>query len=762
MVIRPPLLDFSAGELSPKLAGRIDSPVYYKGCQRLTNFFPRITGGMGKRPGFVWVGESLGPGRLIPWTPIAGLVFNIELTASHIRLWCNDSLVTDLGGITIDIVGPGYTLAEIPYVKYCQIKDQILLIHPAHAPYKFAYVTHSWTGGVLNLSLTAGAPSFIYGNLWWNAPTVIPWPASDLWDKVAQWLTLEKTYSATAGTTFNSKTLSSITRFSGYLHLVFSDTSTLDLSPTSLYTYQGTIAVDLQVFSGTGEYPSSCTLKNGRVYLGGSVNEPNVVYASKPNDQFNFIIFETIEIEKVVINENNYQFTGRCDGDTIYDLTSTDIVQMHAGDQIAGIGGDWSGFLSMFNYLPTVLAVNVLGLCVKCSRQLGVSGVKSLVRKWATDDIPEYSQTQDQVQQIGPASAMKLIMATEENEAIQWLAAGQDIIVGTASSEFAIAGASTATNATAALTGRCGSMNLQARFIRGDVYFIQASGTMVRIWTPDGKSPAVNALADHILKSGVVAFDYSSDPEACLWVVCADGFLYRCSLEGETPSWSRISTRDGDLIKSVSVLPGADGDMVYVLVYRNMGGSWKTYLEKLDSSEDETYDDRLYLDCATKKTNLAAFTTVSGLSRFNGMTVTYYAGHDEASMVKGTGIVTAGVLSGLPAGTLCAYVGLLYTASMKTHRLETAETEGLRKTVPSIHFRLYRCGPFTVKWSDDSAKSTDLVTPIGIYTGAIKKTRESGSSTDQTIIIESSDPWPIGIQAIVPEIAVAQLTTGGQ
>ena len=68
MVIRPPLLDFSAGELSPKLAGRIDSPVYYKGCQRLTNFFPRITGGMGKRPGFVWVGESLGPGRLIPWT----------------------------------------------------------------------------------------------------------------------------------------------------------------------------------------------------------------------------------------------------------------------------------------------------------------------------------------------------------------------------------------------------------------------------------------------------------------------------------------------------------------------------------------------------------------------------------------------------------------------------------------------------------------------------------------------------------------------
>jgi hypothetical protein len=683
----------------------------------------------------------------------------IELTAGHIMMWCNDVQVTDAGGTAIDIVGPNYVGAEIAKVKYVQIKDSLIMCHSAHAPYKIGYTTHTWNGNQLRLTLNAGTPSFIYSILQWTAPTKVPWYASDLWDKVAQWLTVDKVYSAPAATTFNGKTLSTITRRSNSLLLTYSVGSpgTDDvLTQTSTYSYQGLIAVDFKVCSAAGEYPAACAVKNGRLLLGGSSGEPNVIYGSKPLDFFNFVVFEEIEYDKLETNPNNYAFTATVSTVNLSAISATDILQLHSGDIITGGGFPASP-------ATTVLSVNIAAGTAVLSAA-GTSGSQSLIRKWAADDIPEYTHTTETSQQIGPGSAMKLALSTEENEGIQWLVSAQDIVMGTASSEFGMAGASNATNASVALTGRAGSMDLQARYVGNNVLFAQRSGTMIRAWTPDGKSPAINSYAEHILKAGVVAFDYSSDPELALWVVCADGYLYRCGLEGDLPSWTRIKTpgiSGTDTIESVAVIQSALGDLVYVIVNRTLSGT-KRYIEKLTFNEDILYTDRLYLDCATKYSG-GAVTSVACPQFPNGTVVTYFAGSSEATMTKGTATVTTGAIT-VPSSTL-VYLGMPYLARMKTYRLETAETEGLRKAVPSIHFRLYKCGPFTVKWSDDGAKSTDVVTPPlwpVAYTGAIKKTRQSSQLTDQAIIIESSDPWPIGIQTIVPEIGIGQVTSGGQ
>jgi hypothetical protein len=44
--IRPLLTDFSAGELSPKLDGRVDLGVYFKGAKEITNFRIQTLGGV--------------------------------------------------------------------------------------------------------------------------------------------------------------------------------------------------------------------------------------------------------------------------------------------------------------------------------------------------------------------------------------------------------------------------------------------------------------------------------------------------------------------------------------------------------------------------------------------------------------------------------------------------------------------------------------------------------------------------------------------
>ena len=46
---------FNAGELSPRMAGRVSSDVYASGCYRMENFIPDIAGPAVKRAGTAYV-----------------------------------------------------------------------------------------------------------------------------------------------------------------------------------------------------------------------------------------------------------------------------------------------------------------------------------------------------------------------------------------------------------------------------------------------------------------------------------------------------------------------------------------------------------------------------------------------------------------------------------------------------------------------------------------------------------------------------------
>ncbi|MYE60395.1 MAG: hypothetical protein F4X35_12820 [Alphaproteobacteria bacterium] len=63
---------FSAGELSPRLAGRPDLAAYRDGARRLRNVTVHPTGGLSRRPGLAFVEAAPGPGRL------AAFEFNTE------------------------------------------------------------------------------------------------------------------------------------------------------------------------------------------------------------------------------------------------------------------------------------------------------------------------------------------------------------------------------------------------------------------------------------------------------------------------------------------------------------------------------------------------------------------------------------------------------------------------------------------------------------------------------------------------------------
>ena len=82
---------FSAGEISPSLWGRVDSAVYQSGASRLKNVYVRPHGSIVNRSGTVYVGtvrndDNYPQVRLIPFQYSDSDTYVIELTHMKMRV----------------------------------------------------------------------------------------------------------------------------------------------------------------------------------------------------------------------------------------------------------------------------------------------------------------------------------------------------------------------------------------------------------------------------------------------------------------------------------------------------------------------------------------------------------------------------------------------------------------------------------------------------------------------------------------------------
>ena len=110
---RPIFNNFSSGEISPKLDGRIDLAQYFNGLQELTNWICVPQGGAKTRGGFHFVAETKDnePARLIP--------FRFSELQNYMLLFGDENIrvFTDCGqivvGDTVELVTNGDFAANI-------------------------------------------------------------------------------------------------------------------------------------------------------------------------------------------------------------------------------------------------------------------------------------------------------------------------------------------------------------------------------------------------------------------------------------------------------------------------------------------------------------------------------------------------------------------------------------------------------------------------------------------------------------------------
>ncbi len=164
------LTNFTCGEVSPRLAGRVDMAKYYNGCMTLTNFLVHPHGGVTRRSGMRYVADCASHGSrslLVPFEDAAGQPWVLEFAeggpgAGVIRFFAQGGQVLDGSGNPLELASP-YLAGHLDGLRAVQERQALILTHQALAPRQ---LTRSAEGAwsLTELSFTSRPEAWGQGN----------------------------------------------------------------------------------------------------------------------------------------------------------------------------------------------------------------------------------------------------------------------------------------------------------------------------------------------------------------------------------------------------------------------------------------------------------------------------------------------------------------------------------------------------------------------------------------------------------------------
>ncbi|MGK4422896.1 hypothetical protein ACSMDK_11700 [Yersinia enterocolitica] len=129
--------NFTAGEISPRLMGRVDIARYANGAKIVENAVCVIHGGVMRRPGSYFAAKAkLGDqkARLIPYVFNRSQAYVLEFGNNYVRFYQNGAQIGS-GSTPYEIASP-YTSAMLSALNYVQGADTMFLVHQDVPPYR--------------------------------------------------------------------------------------------------------------------------------------------------------------------------------------------------------------------------------------------------------------------------------------------------------------------------------------------------------------------------------------------------------------------------------------------------------------------------------------------------------------------------------------------------------------------------------------------------------------------------------------------------
>lgn len=304
-------------------------------------------------------------------------------------------------------------------------------------------------------------------------------------------------------------------------------------------------------------------------------------------------------------------------------------------------------------------------------------------------------------------TAMAVTLAA--SDPIQWMLEANAIVLGTSGSEFAsnlnFEQPLTPENVhTIRSRSRAGSRAGVAPVgVDSVILMAQRAGRKLLEVTYDESqnsfiTPDLTRLADHITIPLIKQMVFQREPNRVVWIVLEDGQLIGFTYEREeqVAGFHRHPLGGvGVKVKSLAVIPhpDGDGDQLWAVIERTIGGQTVWYVERLEKGwvRGTALADALYVDSAATYSGAPA-TVIGGLWHLVGETVRVLAD----GVYAGEFVVSAGASITLPSAASKVHVGLPYSATLAPMRLEAGAADGTAqgktKRISNVVVRLGQTG----------------------------------------------------------------------
>lgn len=186
--------DFTAGELTPRMKGRVGVDRYQNGAETIENGIVVVHGGVVRRVGMRYLATAKLAGArkavMLPYVYSIGQSFAIELGHLYARVYdgVTGAKIVDGALAPIEIASP-YTEGQLATITYAQDSDGLYLFHEDVRPHLLSRITATlWTlvpvqwstipfaelGHTLDAKLTLSVATVGTGRTFTTAATTVP------------------------------------------------------------------------------------------------------------------------------------------------------------------------------------------------------------------------------------------------------------------------------------------------------------------------------------------------------------------------------------------------------------------------------------------------------------------------------------------------------------------------------------------------------------------------------------------------------------
>lgn len=513
------ITNFAAGELSKTLFGRADLQQYYYGASKLVNWDIIPTGGIKKRNGSKFIGMLDGPCRLIPFIVNNNLSYLLEMGADYIKFWKNGKKLKDIDGndicfTNIPEIELYHSLQDIREVQFAQNYDTMIFVHKLYAPLMLKYTgSDTFTLEKMQFDFTPDKE------------------ISDIYEKYEEPEVEED------------------------------DT------------------IDKKTFQTVNNYPSCVAFYNSRLWFANTITHPQKIWASKAPDSKGARYNQFASFTRFVVVTRNVKdadlhlFTGTLKKDS---AVITEVTQ----DLREALSKDKNEYYVTGKGIPIgTKVVKIEEKSITMDKKATVESVDEpiTIQLWKDSNMVSSDDYEfnTNVEDITVSSdAFNFEIASNQNDAIKWLANTRLLIVGTENSEWIIPADISANNLYTQLNSRYGSSELQATTVGEGCIFFGAGKKTIReyYYNANNSSFMGNNIAQFnpevLSDSQVIDFDFTQNPYNRIICTKENGELAILLYEKNSGvmAWSRYKHARGK-IESVATIPSFDGeDNIYLVV----------------------------------------------------------------------------------------------------------------------------------------------------------------------------------------------------